>query len=167
MGEVNYEEMSLQQLERLLNDKQKRFAAELDKGEGTAADAYTRAGFAKKGAAANASRLMKSDKFAAYRRARTLDLYAKKGITPAWVGERLVEIVDRCMAAKPHLSWDMASHEWQPDGTWTFDAKGATTALKAIGESMGMFKPSAKSEGSGGTTINFVMAPGMTEEVME
>lgn len=167
MGEVSYEDMSLRQLEKLLNDKQKKFAAELDKGEGTAADAYIRAGFAEKGAAANASRLMKSDKFAAYRRARTLDLYAKKGITPAWVGERLVEIVERCMAAKPHLSWDSEDHAWVEDGKWVFDAKGATTALKAIGESMGMFKPAPKEAGDKETTINFIAPPGMTEEVMK
>lgn len=167
MGEVSYEDMSLQQLEKLLNERQRRFAAELERGEGTAADAYVRAGFGKKGAAANASRLMKNDKFAAYRRARTIDLYAKKGITTAWVGERLVEIVDRCMGGRPHMSWDMESHEWVPDGTWTFDAKGATTALKAIGESMGMFKPAPKEAGSGETTVKFVVAPGMTEEVME
>lgn len=167
MGEVNYEDMSLQQLEKLLNDRQRRFAEELDRGEGTAADAYVRAGFGKKGAAANASRLMKNDKFAAYRRARTLDLYAKKGITPAWVGERLVEIVERCMTAKPHLSWDSEGHEWAEDGTWVFDAKGATTALKAIGESMGMFKPAPKEAGEKEITINFIAPPGMTEEVMK
>ncbi len=159
MAAVNYEDMTLDELAALLDERQRRFAAELDKG-GTEAEAAIRAGYAKRSAAVTASRLLKNAKFAAYRRARSIDLYAKQGISPEWVGLQLLEIYRRCMEAEPHLSWDSQEKEWVPDGTWRFDAKGAIAAAKAMGESMGMFKPEVKKQGGQTVEINILTPPG-------
>ena len=158
MEAVDYESMSLAELAKLLNERQRRFAEELDNG-GTEAEAYIRAGFSARGAAASASRLLKNAKFAAYRRARSIDLYAKRGVTPEWVGNRLTEIVERCMDGKPHLSWNSEERAWLPDGTWMFDHRGAIAALKAIGESMGMFKPETVKKGGQTVEINILTPP--------
>lgn len=159
MAALNYDAMSLEELSRLLNERQRRFAEELEKG-GTEAEAYVRAGFSARGAAANASRLIKNDRFSAYRRARSIDLYAKRGISPEWVGNRLVEIAERCMDGTPHLSWDSDARAWLPDGTWMIDHRGAIAALKAIGESMGMFKPETVKKGGNTVEINILTPPG-------
>lgn len=141
--EPDWFSMSLEELRATMAPnvriKWERFCEELEK-EGTEAEAYVRAGYKQKGAAASASRLIKNAKFAAFRRAFNIDKYQKQGISPEWVGNALVEVYQRCMSGTAHKSWDTESHSWVEDGTWVFNASGAMSALKALGESMGMFK---------------------------
>lgn len=154
-------DLPLEELERLLTEQQKRFVAELER-DGKPAEAAKRAGYSEKTAESQASRLLKNVKIAAYRRARSIDLYKRQGITPEWVGNELLEIYRRCMEAEPHFSWDREARAWMPDGTWVFDAKGALNAIGKIGESMGMFRPEKKqaSEGGGQTVEEYLKGLG-------
>ena len=143
-------DMTAVELRSLLTDRQISFVEGLVSGL-DATSAAVLAGYAEKSAAQQASKMLKNDKVAAYRRARYIELYDKVGVSPEWVGLKLVEIVERCMEATPHLVWDSSKKEYVPDGTWNFDANGATKALSAIGKSLGMFsdKPQAKTEQEG------------------
>ena len=61
-------------------------------------------------------------------------LYDALGISSAWVGRRLVEIVERCMQAVPHYSRNPETKQREPDGTWEFDPTGALRALHELSE---------------------------------
>ena len=70
-------------------------------------------------------------------------------ITAADVLKDLIEVKNRCMQATPVKVWDSESHSYvDSDAEFTFDSKGANTALKLIGEHLGMFQK--KVELSGG-----------------
>lgn len=138
-------DLELKELERLLNERQKRFVAGLEKGM-RPRDAAVSAGYSERAADTQASRMLKNDKIAAYRRARAIDLYKRQGISPEWVRNELLEVYRRCMQATPHLSWDRELREYVEDGSWVFDVRGALGALSKIGESMGMFRQKPKEE---------------------
>ena len=53
------------------------------------------------------------------------------GISKAWIGRRLVEIVERSTQAVPHLSWNSVTRQKEPDGMWVNDD---ATAIKALHE---------------------------------
>lgn len=138
-------DLPLKELEKLLTEQQKRFVEALDSGL-TPTEAAIRAGYSEKTAASQASRLLKYDKIAAYRRARAIDLYKRQGISPEWVGIELIKVYNRCMEAVPHLKWDRELKEYVEDGKWMFDARGAVAVLTKIGESMGMFRQKPPTE---------------------
>ena len=56
------------------------------------------------------------------------------GVSSAWIGRRLVEIVDRCMQATPHLTRNPETKQREPDGIWEFDPAGAMRALHELDE---------------------------------
>lgn len=164
MQSSDFENLSSEELRELLTPKQRSFVEKLLEGL-SQHDAAVAAGYSPKTADGQASQLLKNPKVAAYRRARSIELYHELGVTPEWVGTRLVEVVERCMAAHPHMVWDRDLHDYVEDGFWIFDAKGATTALKAIGESLGMFKaPGTKESGGGAAQVTFVFPGGEGEE---
>lgn len=146
--------MSAEGLGRLLTARQRAFCEGLLAGL-PQEEAAVQAGYSRKTAATQASMMLKKEKISDYLRARTAARYKSMGITPEWVGIRLAEIVERCMAGEPHMTWDSERKEYIADGTWKFDAKGATTALRAIGESMGMFKPQAQEKSGNGLQVSF------------
>lgn len=140
------ENLTEEELRELLTPRQIAFVeAYIQSGDAT--EAAIMAGYSRKTAASQGSRMLRNDKIAAYRRARIISLYDQAGVSPAWVGLRLVEIVERCMDGKPHLIWNSQTHAWEADGTWMFDAKNAVSALQTIGRSMGMFSDKNQSAG--------------------
>lgn len=148
-GEPDYNDMTLDELAKLLSDRQRKFAEEL-LTDNNAAKAAERAGYSAKSAASQGSRMIRDPRIAAYRRKYAAALYAGLGITAAEVALSLQEVAARCMQGRPHMSWDSSKHEWVEDGTWVFDSKGAVSALKALGDNLGMFSSSRKDEQSGG-----------------
>lgn len=114
---------------------------------GNEREAAIRAGYSAKTASQQASRLLAMPEIQHRRVELERELYEKIGVSEAWVGRRLVEIVERCMQATPHLEWNPETREKEPDGYYVFDARGATTALGKIGESLGMFKQAEKERG--------------------
>jgi hypothetical protein len=59
----------------------------------------------------------------------------KSGLDREWVITRLMSVVDRCMQAEPVMI------NGEPSGEFKFDAPGANTALRMLGDTMGLFKP--------------------------
>ncbi len=130
----------MEELEKSLTERQRRFVSEYLSNGGNGTEAAIIAGYSKKSAAAQASRLLNDAKVSAYRRARARQVYNNLGLTPEKIGLDLYEIVQRCMSAVPHLSWNSETHQWEQDGTYVFDAKGATRALELLGRMEGIFK---------------------------
>ena len=67
-----------------------------------------------------------------YRREAERRHFDALGVSSAWIGRRLVEIVDRCMQATPHLSRNPETKQREPDGIWEFDPGGAIRALHEL-----------------------------------
>ena len=113
-----------------LNARQKRFVqAYLQTGVGK--EAAVQAGYSPKSAEQQASRLLAMPEVQAYRRELEQKLFDEMGISKAWIGRRLVEIVERSTQAVPHLSWNAVTRQKEPDGTWVNDD---ATAIKALHE---------------------------------
>lgn len=63
----------------------------------------------------------------------------KTGLDREWVISRLMSVVDRCMQSEPVLD-----KKGEPTGEFQFDSSGANTALRMLGDTMGLFKPAEK-----------------------
>ena len=72
----------------------------------------------------------------------TRNAILKTGLDREWVISRLMSVVDRCMQTEPVLD-----KKGEPTGEYGFDAAGANTALRMLGDTMGLFKPAEKKEG--------------------
>ena len=120
------------------NPKQRAFA-EYYLQTGSEVQSAIAAGYAKKSAASQGSKLRSNPAVADYIAARENQLFAEMGINEGWVGRRLAELHDRCAQAKPHMEWNPATRKYEPDGYWMFDAKGAHAALQSLGKMLGMF----------------------------
>ena len=120
-------------MEREINPRQRLFVEEyLRLGDGEAA--AVAAGYSPKGAARQAERLLSDPAVQAYRREAERRLFESIGVSSAWIGRRLVEIVDRCMQATPHYARNPETKQREPDGTWEFDPGGAMRALHELDE---------------------------------
>lgn len=137
MSTPDYDKMSTVELEKLMDDRRIRFVHEL-MVDGNQTAAAIRAGYSEKTAASQASRLLKDVKVAAYKRALAREMLEAMGYDKPQLLLKLCEIIDRCMDAKPHLSWDSAKKAWTPDGTWVFDSRGAVKAIEAIAKLAGL-----------------------------
>lgn len=140
MGDVaakNLDQMGRENLERMLNERQRRFAAEYVKNGGNGTKAAEAAGYSARSAHVQATRLLQNDKVQALRRAYTRELYNALGLTPEKIGLELWGIYQRCMQGEEHLSWDSDAHAYVPDGSWVFDAKNALRALELMGKQVG------------------------------
>lgn len=148
---LDYDSMTAEELEKLLTPKERRFVweYEIDWNQTRAA---LRAGYGKteRSAAVTASRLMRKAKIAAYARARQRDQYEALNINKESLSIKLVRVLDQCMEGTEHLSWNSITKEYEPDGTFVFDSKGANGALKLLGDSIGMYQQQVKVSGEMG-----------------
>ncbi len=160
----------------LKNTKHEQFAHRVAAGE-SAEKAYVAIGYSKKGAAACASRLLKTAKV----KARVNELKAeiakqvveKTAVDAAWVRSRIVEVVERSMQNAPVLDGFgrpvlIKTKKGDLVPAYTFNAKGALVGLKMLGEDVGMFKappvvPPDPNEPARVTNniVNFIGAEGM------
>ena len=122
-----------------LTVRQKRFVEEYLK-TGIGKEAAINAGYSPRSAEQQASRLLAMPDVQAYRRELEQKLFDELGISEAWIGRKLVEIVDRSMQAVPHLSWDPDERRKVPDGEWIFDAANAIKALHELAAQVGYAK---------------------------
>lgn len=118
-----------------ITPQQKRFVQEYLKS-GNATDAAIAAGYSAKSAASRASKLLETPGVIEYRRQLEKKLFDEMGISKAWIGLRLVEIIERSMQKTPVLEWNSVTRQKEPNGTWTFDANGAIRALHELTEHM-------------------------------
>lgn len=110
--------------------------------------AAIRAGYSKKTARSQASRLLTNENILSRIRAIQIEELKKMSVTPESVILKFLEIYDRCTQAKPVMKWDSTKHEYVESGMYTFDAKGAIGALTKIGEYLAMFKNKVEHSGS-------------------
>ena len=152
---AEYENMGLEELEKLLTRKERMFVEEYDR-DGNGTQAAIRAGYAagKKNASAavQASKLLRSAKISAYRRARATELCRQLGISRETIRLNVMDIYRRCMTAKPVMKYDPDSREWVESGEYVFDSKGALKAMELLGKPLGMFERDGD-EVQGGVTI--------------
>ena len=118
-----------------LNQRQKRFVEEYLVC-GDAREAALAAGYSPASAAAQGERLLRTPEVQRYRREAEQRMFEAIGVSSAWIGRRLVEIVDRCMQATPHMARNPETKQREPDGTWEFDPAGAMRALHELDEHM-------------------------------
>lgn len=134
-----------------MTEKQKRFAEEYVK-DLDAIRAYKRVYInckSDRAASANASKLLANTNISVYVRELQEEVSKKLKITAEDVLKDLIEVKNRCMQAIPVKVWDSEQHCYvDSDSEYTFDSKGANTALKLIGDHLGMFQK--KVEISGG-----------------
>ena len=122
-----------------LTVRQKKFVeAYLQSGIGK--EAAIAAGYSRRSAEQQASRLLAMPEVQRYRRELERKLFDELGISEAWIGRRLVEVVERTMQAQPHYSWDPDERKKVPDGDWIFDASNAIKALHELAVQMGYAK---------------------------
>lgn len=141
---TEYENMGLEELERLLTRKERRFVEEYDK-DGNGTQAAIRAGYTpgknNASAAVQACKMLRSPKVSAYRRARANELCRQLGISPETIRLNMMDVYRRCMTATPVMKYDQAQGDWVESGTYEFDSKGALKALELLGKNLGMFAP--------------------------
>nr|WP_300169335.1 terminase small subunit [uncultured Flavonifractor sp.] len=152
---TEYENMGLEELERLLTRRERLFVEEYDK-DGNGTQAAIRAGYTpgKKNASAavQACKLLRSPKVSAYRRARANELCRQLGLSPESIRLKIMEVYRRCMTATPVMKYDQELGEWVESGTYEFDSKGALKAMELLGKPMGVFERD-EDGGGGGVTI--------------
>lgn len=152
---AEYENMGLEELEKLLTQKERMFVEEYDR-DGNGTQAAIRAGYAagKKNASAavQASKLLRSAKISAYRRARATELCRQLGISRETIRLNVMDIYRRCMTAEPVMKYDPNLREWVESGEYVFDSKGALKAMELLGKPLGMFERDGD-EVQGGVTI--------------
>lgn len=141
-----------------MTEKQKMFAEEyVADPDLNATRAYMKVyKTCKKESAANAcaSRLLADAKVAAYVRELMDKRSERVQITADDVLRDLIEVKNRCMQAVPVMVWDSERHMYVPsEHEYTFDSKGANTALKLIGDHLGMFKHKVEVESKGPVMI--------------
>ena len=118
-----------------ITPQQKRFVQEYLKS-GNATAAAIAAGYSARSAASRASKLLETPGVIEYRRQLEKKLFDEMGISKAWIGLQLVEIIERSMQKTPVLEWNSVTRQKEPNGTWTFDANGAIRALHELAEHM-------------------------------
>lgn len=118
-----------------ITPQQKRFVQEYLKS-GNATAAAIAAGYSARSAASRASKLLETQAVIEYRRKMEKKLFDEMGISKAWIGRRLVEIVERCTQKTPVLEWNPETRQKEPNGFWEFDANGAIRALHELAEHM-------------------------------
>ena len=164
MEELDYDQMSADELEKLLKPRERRFVWEYEI-DGNKTRAAIRAGIPEKGAAVQACRMLKNVKVAAYARARQREQYKALNINRETLSLKLVKVLEQCMEGTEHLSWNPVTRQYEPDGTFNFDSKGATSALKLLGDSIGMYTQNLNHSGAIG--IEQFLAQQESEEVDE
>ena len=154
-----YEDMSMEELEKLLTRKERLFVEEYDR-DGNGTQAAIRAGYSpgKKNASASvqASKLLRSAKISAYRRARANELCSQMGISRETIRLNVMDIYRRCMTAKPVMKYDPDRREWVESGEFVFGSKGALKAMELLGKPLGMFERDGEEAQEGVTIVDDV-----------
>jgi len=144
--------LTMEQVERLLNDQQRLFVHEyLHDLNGT--KAAVRAGYSEKNASSTASKLLRRPEIAGYRDRLVREKFLAVGITEDFVKLECFEVYKRCMAKEEVLEWNSGSRSWEPSGIWQFDAKGALRALDQMATLMGMKRPEDSNTPENGETV--------------
>ena len=139
-GKTDWYGLPPEELEKKMTERQRRFVREYLRNGGNGTEAAISAGYSPKAAHVQASRLLQDDKIAAYRRAQARILYQQAGLEPEQIGMEILGIFRRCMQAEPHMAWNTETKQYEPDGSFVFDAKNALRALELLGKMGGSIR---------------------------
>ena len=139
--------LRLEELEKIIPPKEKRFIEELE-ADGSKADAAIRAGYGRsrdrkvnrRSAATAASRILAKEEVAEYRALRAERTFEEHGLSRDTVMSEAVKVYRRCMQAEPVMQWNPDTKDWEESGEFRFDSKGALRALEMMGEPLGVFE---------------------------
>lgn len=135
-----------------LSDKHELFAREYCV-DLNATQAAIRAGYSENTAKQQGSRLLTNADI----RARIEELQGKRAekleLDAHWVLNRLVEVTQMSMQAKPVEKWDYNEKKLIETGEYVYDSQGANKALELIGKHLGMFKDKVEHSGNIGVQI--------------
>lgn len=120
-----------EELEKKLNQQQKKFCLAYIESY-NATEAAKAAGYSKKTARQQGSRLLSNVNITAYTRVLQIIAVEKSGLSPDFITQKRLEILDRCMGGTPVKKWDYDKHEFVENGLYEFDAKNALKALEAL-----------------------------------
>lgn len=122
-----------------LKDKQEIFCQEymIDLN---ATQAAIRAGYSKKTASVQGSRLLTNVNVLTRIEELKKERSEKLHLDADWVLRRLMQISDRCMQQEPVLEFDYEEKKLVETGEYKFDSVGANKATELIGKHLGMFK---------------------------
>lgn len=127
----DFSNMDIDKLKEHLTPRQLQFCIELKK-DGIATAAAIRAGYSEKGAAAQASRLLKMPQVSQFvSRLFEQDVKAA-ALDKNGVVKRAYDIYLKCMQLIPAQEYDSESARWVYKGNYTFNASGAIKALSVI-----------------------------------
>lgn len=110
-------------------------------------DSYYAAGFKPKNravASSLGSRMLKRGTISAYIAKKHQITNDKFQLTQEWVKEKLIQCVAQSLSPDELEKWDYDEKRKVGTGTFAYDSKGATTALKLLGETMEMFTKNLK-----------------------
>lgn len=128
-----------------LNDKTEAFCREyLIDYNGT--QAAIRAGYSKKTAFSQASRMLRNVKVLTRVRELQAEKTAQLSISQDWVIHQLVDVVEKCKDPVPVEKWDFEEKVMVPTGEYIFDSRGATKALELLGKHLGMYVDKVESK---------------------
>ncbi len=133
-----------------MTEKQERFCEEyvIDRDPVRAYMAVYKNCRQERSAAACASRLLTDANISARVRELSQEVTERALISAEDVVRDLIEIKNRCMQAVPVKVWDEEQHAYvDSDAEYTFDSKGANTALKMLGDYCGIFEKRIKITG--------------------
>lgn len=146
---MNYEEMTLEELERTLTRRERLFVEEYEM-DGNGTQAAIRAGYTpgngNASAAVQASKLLRSAKVSAYRRARAIELCRQLGLSPERIRLHAMDVYRKCMNEKPVMKYDPDTREWVESGEYVIDSKGALKALELLGKPIGAFERDSQAD---------------------
>lgn len=122
-----------------MNDRQEQFCHEyIVDYNGT--QAAIRAGYSEKAARVQASKLLTKANVLARVRELQHEQVQRLAVTSDFVVLRLMDTLERCMAAQPVMVWNADRGRKVESGEYIFDSKGALRALELLGKHMGMFE---------------------------
>lgn len=139
-----------------MTDKQERFCQEyvIDLDPVRAYMAVYKTCKKERTASAAAARMLADVNVSARVRELKASVAEKALITAEDVVRDLIEVKNRCMTAVPVQIWDPGAHAYVPsEAEYTFDSKGANTALKMLGEYVGIFEKKVRLSGDMGVQI--------------
>ncbi|MEG1381852.1 MAG: terminase small subunit, partial [Ruthenibacterium sp.] len=86
------------------------------------------------------SELLRKPEMLARVRALQHEQAARLSVSADLVITKLMDTLERCMAAQPVMIWDSEQGRKVESGEYQFDSKGALRALELLGKHLGMYQ---------------------------
>ena len=118
--------------EKKLKKQQIQFCVHYIECDYNGTAAAEKAGYSKKTARQQASRLLTNVNITAYVRILQLIAIESSGLSSEFITQKRLEILNRCLQAQPVEEWDYTEQKKVETGEYVFDAKNALKALEAL-----------------------------------